>query len=479
MDPEVQEPQHNVSYEGMIEDQTSETKSVAPGIDQHIEEPITTFIESLESYENHPFTDPLSLPLIDPPSMRYINAYSSYNLPPGSTTTQSVGMNPPIFGFPEGLGNLSLSTTPVVDTFGASSLLGTSMTQVTSTQPLENTFPFTHGLGNIHASLFPHMHMPSASLGQLIGQMANSQFVHTTTVTQVTQPPSQTLQMSTPYIGGQSSMEGQPLAGGKPSTGGKNFTGGKPMWLQHKKSWGQAAPASPSIHTTTGLYPGQPYPRFSNPFWGQSNPAGIPQQGTFPYQSINPMILTQQYLQTQYMVGPSGQSPYMGGPSGQSQYVGGPSVQSQYMGGQLGKPPYMGGKSGKPPYMGGQLRQSPYMGGPSSFSISSQPGYGPTGVPMPHGYHQYPHDNRQLPFFAMLYLPDLSHLTNNLIQQALFWPSIPAKLPSDILKFDGKPGEYPNNHVTTFHLWCSPNSLMDDSIHLRLFQRTLTGATTK
>jgi hypothetical protein len=70
----------------------------------------------------------------------------------------------------------------------------------------------------------------------------------------------------------------------------------------------------------------------------------------------------------------------MGGPSGQSQYVGGPSIQSQYMGGQSGQPPYMGGQPGKPPYMGG----------PSSFSISPQPGYGPTGVPMPYGYHQYP-----------------------------------------------------------------------------------------
>ena len=29
-------------------------------------------------------------------------------------------------------------------------------------------------------------------------------------------------------------------------------------------------------------------------------------------------------------------------------------------------------------------------------------------------------------------------------------------------------------HVTTFHLWCSSNSLIDDSIRLRIFQRTLT-----
>jgi hypothetical protein len=37
--------------------------------------------------------------------------------------------------------------------------------------------------------------------------------------------------------------------------------------------------------------------------------------------------------------------------------------------------------------MGGQPGQPPYMGGPSSFAISSQPGYGPTGVPTQYGYH--------------------------------------------------------------------------------------------
>ena len=31
----------------------------------------------------------------------------------------------------------------------------------------------------------------------------------------------------------------------------------------------------------------------------------------------------------------------------------------------------------------------------------------------------------------------------------------------------------------TFHLWCSSNSLMDDYVHLRLFQHTLTGTAAK
>ena len=64
------------------------------------------------------------------------------------------------------------------------------------------------------------------------------------------------------------------------------------------------------------------------------------------------------------------------------------------------------------------------------------------------------------------------------ISQNLVWPVIPEKLPSDIPKFSGNPGEDPNNHVMTFHLWCSSNSLMDDSIRLRLFQRTLTCSAT-
>jgi hypothetical protein len=255
MEPDTQEPQHNISYEAVIVDHTSETGSIAPGSGHHVEEPVPTFVEILAYFVNPPFTDPLGQPLFDPPSMRYIDSFSSYYLPPGSTTTPSFGMNPPIFGFPEGLGNSYFSTTPVVDTVGAYSLLETSVTQVTLTQPLTHSSPLAHESGNIPASFFPHMHMPSALLGRPIGQMANSQVIHTTMVTQATQPPSHTSQISTPYIGGQSSMGGQPSTGGKPSVAGKLFTRGKPTWLQHQQAWGKTTPASPSIPTTTGLYP--------------------------------------------------------------------------------------------------------------------------------------------------------------------------------------------------------------------------------
>jgi hypothetical protein len=121
---------------------------------------------------------------------RYFDAYSSYYLLSGSTITPSFGMNQLIFYFSEGLGNLFFSTTLVVDTVGASCLAKTSVTQVILTQPFAHTSSFTHGSGNILASLFPNMHTPSDLLGHHIRKMANSQVIHTTTITQATQHPS-------------------------------------------------------------------------------------------------------------------------------------------------------------------------------------------------------------------------------------------------------------------------------------------------
>ena len=105
--------------------------------------------------------------------------------------------------------------------------------------------------------------------------------------------------------------------------------------------------------------------------------------------------------------------------------------------------------------------------------------YGPTSGYMPYQYYQYVEPNHQLPFLATLDLLDFSKLINYPIQHNASWPPIPVNLPSDIPKFDGKQGDDPKNHVMTFHLWCSYNSLMDDSIRLRLFQRTLTSTATK
>jgi hypothetical protein len=107
--------------------------------------------------------------------------------------------------------------------------------------------------------------------------------------------------------------------------------------------------------------------------------------------------------------------------------------------------------------------------------------YGPTSILMglPPQSYQYLPVNRQLPFLATLDLPDLSRILNDPILHSPHWPMILAKVSSDIPKFDGKSGEDPNNHVMTFHLWCSSNSLMDYYIRLQLFQRTLMGSTAK
>ena len=76
-------------------------------------------------------------------------------------------------------------------------------------------------------------------------------------------------------------------------------------------------------------------------------------------------------------------------------------------------------------------------------------------------------------------LPDLLRLTNDPIFYLPYWPPMPNKFPSDIPKFEGKSGEDPSNHVMTYHLWCASNLLVDDSIRLHLFHRTLIGLATK
>ena len=110
----------------------------------------------------------------------------------------------------------------------------------------------------------------------------------------------------------------------------------------------------------------------------------------------------------------------------------------------------------------------------------------PQGGPRLYGT-QYPYQQNaknpfvptKLPFLATLELPNLSKLTNDPIRHHPAWPSVPVKIPTDIPKFDGKTGEDPANHITTYHLWCVSNSFLDDSIKLRLFPRTLTGNAAK
>jgi len=68
---------------------------------------------------------------------------------------------------------------------------------------------------------------------------------------------------------------------------------------------------------------------------------------------------------------------------------------------------------------------------------------------------------------------------NDPMHHDMSWSPIPNKIPSDFPKFEGKTGEDPVDHVTTFHLWCSSNSLNDNSICLRLFKHTLMGVVVK
>jgi hypothetical protein len=56
------------------------------------------------------------------------------------------------------------------------------------------------------------------------------------------------------------------------------------------------------------------------------------------------------------------------------------------------------------------------------------------------------------PFLAMLNLLDLSNLMNETVSHDPTCSPFPTKLPSNNPKFEGKNGEDPGDHVTTFHL---------------------------
>ena len=121
-----------------------------------------------------------------------------------------------------------------------------------------------------------------------------------------------------------------------------------------------------------------------------------------------------------------------------------------------------------------------YPGGytiPNANPIPSYPGYPPAGTAL--ATQSFRDPNRQFPFIATLDLLDLMNLTNDPIFYYQNWPPMPHKLPSDIPKFKGKSGEDPSNHVMIYHLWCASNSIIDDSILLRIFQRTLIGLASK
>jgi hypothetical protein len=225
------------------------------------------------------------------------------------------------------------------------------------------------------------------------------------------------------------------------------------------------------------------FPSGGTPIFGQSTPA----QGTIPAPGA-------------HIPGPwnSGQGSVPS--SGMSFW--GNSFHSQWNPGQTSMPlpsgPAWGNPSQSPSntmnaqhpmsFMGNQQMMSPQMQNPYAGqghgfyqnpgqqpNFSWQPGASQTPGPFYPSYQQQP----KLPFLATLHLPDLTRLLNDPICHDPRWPPMPTKLPSDIPKFEAKPNEDPGDHVTTFHLWCSSNSLKDDSVQLRLFQRTLIGSATK
>ena len=140
--------------------------------------------------------------------------------------------------------------------------------------------------------------------------------------------------------------------------------------------------------------------------------------------------------------------------------------------------PQTGSLVGKPSVLGGQMfGNNPYYNSNLQPQFQSFPGGNIPGVNA-FGGGSNPYQFQQnwntvqppkIPFLATLNLPNLSKLINDPIRHSSVWPPIPTRLPSDIPKFKGKANEDPNTHIMTFHLWCSSNSSMDDSVRLRLF----------
>jgi hypothetical protein len=122
-----------------------------------------------------------------------------------------------------------------------------------------------------------------------------------------------------------------------------------------------------------------------------------------------------------------------------------------------------------PPSQGGGAQ-------PSSQGISSQPSSQGNN---PQPQHTMAGTPPSMPYLESLKIPYLTKLMNDPILHDPTWPNMPTKLPFDIPKFEGKMCEDPANHIMSFHLWCSSNNIMEYSICLILFQRTLTGPSAK
>jgi hypothetical protein len=417
-------------------------------------------IISVESYERLLSPDPVMEQIISTgtssiPITVVTTGEASPNLPsvvrstmaPATTTSQS-GPTPSIAaatnpftssatGAPFSYGMPSSGTSPVLTT---SSLQTLGLGAGSSNAPL----PGQLGSIPVPFNVFPHAggHIPpsSPSLGGPHQQTAG-QPAHTSSLGAASQgQPAQTLPVGpSPF-----SWNG---AGGNNTLAPSAFpSGGTPIF-------GQSNPAQGTIPTLGANIPG-PWNsgQGSNPatgmsFWGNAfHNQWNPGQATMPLPTgpawNNPSQSPQNTMNAQNPMSFMGNQPMMS-----------PQMQNPFAGQGQGFYPNPG--------------QQP--------NFSWQPGASQTPGPFYPGYQQQP----KLPFLATLHLPDLTRLLNDPICHDPRWPPMPTKLPSDIPKFEAKPNEDPGDHVTTFHLWCSSNSLKDDSVQLRLFQRTLIGSAAK
>ena len=229
---------------------------------------------------------------------------------------------------------------------------------------------------------------------------------------------------------------------------------------------------------TQMVFISQAQPGFG-PQAGLQTPSGFQVQGGIQYPSVYQTLLVPQTLfgfqlpyNYQQPQGPTSFAPYQNYQQLQvSPYQ---NYQQSYVA--------AAGHFGNQWNAGGQ-NQSPYGKNPMGPNPSGQSQWGqpPTGWnPGTPSYSQPQMPfNPQVPFFMTLELPDVSKLTNDPIFHHPYWPPVPSKIPGDCPKFEGRANEDPQTHVMTYHLWCSSNSWLDDSIRLRLFQRTLTGSTAK
>jgi hypothetical protein len=111
-----------------------------------------------------------------------------------------------------------------------------------------------------------------------------------------------------------------------------------------------------------------------------------------------------------------------------------------------------------PPSQGGGAQ-------PSSQGMSSQPSsQGTTSQPS----HTMVAPTPNFPYLASLNIPYLTKLMNDPIYMIPLGLTCPPNYLQTSQSLKGNQGEDPTNHIMSFHLWCSSNNIMEDSIRLMI-----------